>query len=68
MKRFVSAAAVLLALVSGNLWAEQPGRFNAAQANQGGMIIPPSDSHSAASNTISDKSEQLGAPYYHGNE
>ncbi len=68
MKRFVSAAAVLLALASGNLWAEQPGSFNAAHANQGGMITPPSDSRSAASNTLSDKSEQLGAPYYHGSE
>ncbi|MCT4703812.1 multiple antibiotic resistance regulatory protein MarB [Enterobacteriaceae bacterium H20N1] len=68
MKRFVSAAAVLLVLASGNVWAEQPGNFSVTQANHGGMIIPPSDNHNGASNTVSDKSEQLGAPYYHGNE
>ncbi|WP_435930331.1 multiple antibiotic resistance regulatory protein MarB [Dryocola sp. BD613] len=68
MKRFVSAAAVLLALASGNLWAEQPGNFNVTQANHGGMMIPPSDNQSGASHSMSDKSEKLGAPYYHGKE
>ncbi|NIY46506.1 multiple antibiotic resistance regulatory protein MarB [Cedecea colo] len=68
MKRFVSAAVVLLALASGNVWAEQPGNFSATQANHGGMIIPPSDSQGGSSHNMGDKSEQLGAPYYHGNE
>ena len=68
MKRFVSAAAVLLVLASGNVMAEQPGNFSATQANHGGMMIPPSDNHGGASQTMSDKSEQLGTPYYHGNE
>ncbi|WP_202301640.1 multiple antibiotic resistance regulatory protein MarB [Dryocola clanedunensis] len=66
MKRFISAAAIVLALVSGNALAEQSGSYNVTQARNGGMIIPPSDNH--ASNTISDKSEHLGTPYYNGNE
>lgn len=68
MKRFVSAAVVLLALASGNVWAEQPGNFSVTQANRGGMIIPPSDNQSGTSHNMGDKSEQLGTPYYHSNE
>ncbi len=68
MKRFVSATVVLLALASGSVWAEQPGNISVTQANHGGMIIPPSDSRCSASHNMGNKSEQLGAPYYHGNE
>ncbi|WP_435953669.1 multiple antibiotic resistance regulatory protein MarB [Dryocola sp. BD626] len=67
MKRFVSAAALLFVLASGNVMAEQPGNFNVTPANHGGMIVPPTDSNARASNTVSDKSEQLGTPYYHNN-
>lgn len=66
MKRFIAASALVLALVSGNVLAEQSGSYNATQANHGGMMMPPADS--PAGNTISDKSEHLGTPYYNGHE
>lgn len=64
MTRLFSAAAVLLVLLSGNALAEQSAGYNATQTNRGGMIVPPSNDRDA-SNTTSDKSEQLGTPYYH---
>lgn len=67
MKLFASAAIVLLALVSSQSYAEQtctPVRHN----NRDAMIIPsehndsPFDFNHMASG--SDKSDELGVPYY----
>ncbi|HEY1845364.1 MAG TPA: multiple antibiotic resistance regulatory protein MarB [Buttiauxella sp.] len=65
MKRFVSAVALLMVLATGNAQAEQPGNFSASQANHGGMLLPPADSRCHVDQTMGDKSEQLGTPYYH---
>lgn len=65
MKRFVSAATLLIVLASGNVLAEQPGSFSAAQANHGGMLLPPGTSRCHSDQTMDDKSEKLGTPYYH---
>ncbi len=65
MKRFVSAVALLMVLASGNVLAEQPGNFSATQANQGGLLLPQGDSRCNVTQTMGDKSEQLGTPYYH---
>lgn len=67
MKRFIGAASLVLILASANALAEQPGSFNATQSNHGGMILPPSDNntHCSSHDTIGDKSELLGTPYYH---
>lgn len=68
MKRFVCAAAVLLVLASGSAMAEQSGNFSVTKANHASMLIPPSDNQSGLTrHAISDKSEQLGTPYYHEN-
>lgn len=67
MKRIISAASLLLILASANVMAEQSGNFSTTQTNHGSMIIPPSESRAQNSNTIGDKSEFLGTPYYQEN-
>lgn len=66
--KFISAAALLLALASTNALAEQSGSFNATQANYGNMISCSGGQLSKGpQHTAAERSEQLGSPYYHGN-
>ena len=67
MKRFISAASLLLILASTHALAEQSSPFSVAQANQGDMIISTSDNHVDNSHIMGDKSEWLGTPYYQEN-
>ncbi|HEY3985887.1 multiple antibiotic resistance regulatory periplasmic protein MarB [Cedecea sp.] len=66
--KFISAAALLLALASTNALAEQSGSFNATQANYGNMISCSGGQLSKGpQHTAAERSEQLGSPYYQGN-
>ncbi|RPH24778.1 multiple antibiotic resistance regulatory periplasmic protein MarB [Buttiauxella warmboldiae] len=67
MKGFIGAASLLLILASANALGKQPGDFNAARSNHGGMMIPCPDNPAEGGphRTIGDKSELLGTPYYH---
>ncbi|AYN25984.1 MULTISPECIES: multiple antibiotic resistance regulatory protein MarB [Buttiauxella] len=67
MKRYISAASLLLILASTNALAEQSTQFSATQANHGNMIIPASENCADDSHMMGDKSELLGTPYYRDN-
>lgn len=71
MKVIVSAALTLLVLVSGQSFAEQPPRAT-TQNNRDAMILPTAHDQSPFDfnhmGAGSDKSDELGVPYYNGHD
>jgi len=70
MKLFISAALTLLVLASGQSFAEQTPRA-VQQSNRDAMILPTAHDQSPYDfnhmGAGSDKSDELGVPYYnHG--
>lgn len=70
MKLFASATLALAVLVTGQSYAEQPKSPAADKAH--GMITTPSAQQESPfdfnhMNAGSDKSDELGVPYYNGN-
>jgi multiple antibiotic resistance protein MarB len=69
MKLFASAALTLLVLVSGQSYAEQ-STIPASHGAQGTMLMPSAQDKSPFDfnhmGSGSDKSDELGVPYYNG--
>lgn len=69
MKLFASAALTLLVLVSGQSFAEQ-STTPANHGNRDTMVMPTAQDRSPFDfnhmGTGSDKSDELGVPYYNG--
>ncbi len=70
MKRLVCALTTLLVLASTQVMASDTRNFTYQQSDHGGMIMPGNGSHSGVDlnhrGSGSDKSDELGVPYYHG--
>ena len=69
MMRLLCAVAAVLALVSGQVQAEQPEGLTWQTPAHGGMMLPSSSTYSSDDvhqpATDADKSDELGVPYYH---
>ncbi|WP_058910002.1 multiple antibiotic resistance protein MarB [Entomohabitans teleogrylli] len=72
MKRLVCAVAAMLVMASAQVMAESPPTFTYSQSSHGGMIVPGAGSHSpydfSHRGAGSDKSDELGVPYYHNDD